>query len=282
MPPEFEADRLIELTDDVFVHVFTRDKLILPHGAAGPLTWPLYQQAGFVAETVHGIGRLGGSPHVAVSIGESGAELPEGFAAANLRQLFGAIDDTQLAVAMRAVQVLEWDRTHRFCGACGRPTEHVGHERARECRPCRLTFYPRISPAMMVLIRDGNRLLLGRGINFPPGRFSALAGFLEAGETIEQAIHREVLEEVNVRIKNLRYFGSQSWPFPNSLMIAFVADYAGGELRADPAELAEAAFFEIDDLPRLPPPLSIARALIDATIAEIRDPGAEPLRIRTW
>lgn len=270
-PPEFEPDRLLSLDDEVVVHVFVRDRLVLPEGAAGPLTWAPYRDAGFSASVVHGIGRLGGRAHVAVGIDEALApSLPTGFSAANLRQLFGVIADEQLAVAMRAVQVLEWDRTHRFCGACGGETEHVGHERARQCVRCRLTFYPRISPAMMVLVRDGPRLLLGRGINFPPGRYSALAGFLEAGETIEQAIHREVLEEVNVRVANLRYFGSQSWPFPNSLMIAFVADYAGGELRHDPAELADAAFFELDELPRLPPRLSIARALIDATIADIR------------
>ncbi|MEZ5652693.1 MAG: NAD(+) diphosphatase [Burkholderiaceae bacterium] len=269
-PPEFEPDRLIGLDDDVVVHVFSRDRLVLPGQTAGPLTWPVYRQAGFEPRLVHGIGRLGGMPHVAVSVGDPEGPLPEGFSATNLRQLFGVIDDQLLAVAMRAVQVLEWDRTHRFCGACGGPTEAVAHERARECRPCRLTFYPRIAPAMMVLIRDGSRLLLGRGINFPPGRYSALAGFLEAGETIEQAIHREVFEEVNVQVSNLRYFGSQSWPFPNSLMIAFVADYAGGELRHDPSELADAAFFELDELPRLPPPLSIARALIDTTIADIR------------
>lgn len=272
-PDDFEPDRLVELTEDAIVHVFSRDKLVLPEGGTGWLTWHVYQAAGFEPLGVHGIGRLAGRTHVAISIGEPDSALPAGFSAANLRQWFGVIEDQQVAMAMRAVQVLEWDRTHRFCGACGSTTEPLGHERARQCPACRLTFYPRIAPAMMVLIRDGRRLLLGRGINFPPGRYSALAGFLEAGETIEQTIHREVLEEVNVRVKNLRYFGSQSWPFPNSLMIAFVADYAGGEVRPDPQELADAGFFDIDDLPRLPPRLSIARALIDGTVAEIRAGG---------
>jgi NAD+ diphosphatase len=150
------------------------------------------------------------------------------------------------------------------------PTERAAHERAMKCPRCRLTVYPRISPAMMALVTDGDRLLLGRGINFPPGRYSALAGFLEAGETIEECVIREVREETRVQIRNPRYFGSQSWPFPNSLMIAFTAEYAGGELQHDPAELADARWFSIDELPQLPPRLSIARALIDATVARIR------------
>ena len=112
--------------------------------------------------------------------------------------------------------------------------------------------------------------MIGRGVNFPPGRYSALAGFLEAGETIEEAVIREVREEVNVEVTNLRYFGSQSWPFPNSLMIAFQAEYAGGDMRHDPAELADAQWFTPENLPQLPPPLSIARALLDATLAELR------------
>jgi NAD+ diphosphatase len=123
---------------------------------------------------------------------------------------------------------------------------------------------------MMVLVTRGDELLLGRGVNFPPGRYSALAGFLEAGETIEACVAREVMEETNVEVRDLRYFGSQSWPFPNSLMIAFTAEYAGGELRHDPAELADAQWFPLDALPHMPPSLSIARALIDATVTRMR------------
>ena len=132
-------------------------------------------------------------------------------------------------------------------------------------------MYPRMSPAMMVSITRGRELLLGRGINFPPGRYSALAGFLEAGETIEQCVHREVMEEVGLRIHNLSYFGSQSWPFPNSLMIAFHAEYRDGEIDYDPSELADAQWFDIDDLPQMPPRLSVARALLDETIHRIRN-----------
>ena len=132
-------------------------------------------------------------------------------------------------------------------------------------------MYPRICPAMMVQVTRGREMLLGRGINFPPGRYSALAGFLEAGETIEQAVHREVMEEVGMRVQNLQYFGSQSWPFPNSLMIAFTAEYRDGELNFDTDELADAQWFDIDALPQLPPRLSVAGALLKHTIQRIRN-----------
>jgi len=125
---------------------------------------------------------------------------------------------------------------------------------------------------MMVLVTHGRQLLLGRGVNFPSGFYSALAGFVEAGESVEETVHREVMEEVNVRVKNLKYFSSQSWPFPNSLMIAFTAEYDGGELRPDPAELVDAQWFDIDEMPRIPPSFSIARALIDHTVQQLRGP----------
>ena len=141
------------------------------------------------------------------------------------------------------------------------PTVTASHERMRSCPRCNLSVYPRISPAMMVLVTRGRQLLLGRGVNFPAGFYSALAGFVEAGETIEQTVHREVMEEVGLRVRNLRYFASQSWPFPNSLMIAFNAEYDGGDLRIDPAELVDAQWFEPEELPRMPPRFSIARAL---------------------
>jgi NAD+ diphosphatase len=186
---------------------------------------------------------------------------------AGLRSLFGLMNDDVVAIAGRANQLLQWDRTHRFCGACATPTVREAHERARRCPACGLSCYPRISPAMMCLVTRGDEILLARNVNFPLGRYSALAGFLEAGESIEDAVHREVREEVGVRVKNLRYFASQSWPFPNSLMIAFTAEYEGGELLPNGHEIAEADWFSHDRLPQLPPKVSIARALIDATLA---------------
>ena len=190
---------------------------------------------------------------------------PPGCEFTGLRRLFGRIDDAFLAVAGRAFQIADWSRTHRFCGVCGTPTARTPGERAMKCR-CGHTAYPRISPAMMVLVRRGDAILLARNVAVPAGgRMSALAGFLEAGESVEEAVHREVREEVGVEVTGLRYFASQSWPFPNSLMLAFTAEYAGGELRPDPAEIAEARWFGPGDaLPELPPLQSISRALIEA------------------
>jgi NAD+ diphosphatase len=194
---------------------------------------------------------------------------PSGARWAGLRSLFGVLPDELVAVASLGNQLLEWDRTHTFCGACATPTVRETNERARRCPSCGLSAYPRISPAMMCLVTRGKQILLARNVNFPAGRYSALAGFLEAGENIEDAVHREVREEVGIEVKNLRYFASQSWPFPNSLMIAFTAEYAGGELTPNGHEIAEADWFDAAHLPQLPPRVSIARALIDDTLVRL-------------
>lgn len=276
-PPGFEIAIDLVLDDDAIAHVFVRDSLVQFSDSPGALPWRFYREMGLVPERVHSLGVHEGRRHVAVGLAEPPGEggriridLPHGLAAQNLRSWYGVVDDATLAIGMRAVQVLEWDRTHRFCGACGTPTHQDPNERAKRCPSCGLTVYPRITPAMMVLVTRGRELLLGRGINFPPGRYSALAGFMEAGETVEDTIHREVFEETNVQVKDLRYFGSQSWPFPNSLMLAYFAEYAGGDMRANPTELADAQWFTPEDLPQLPPRMSISRALIEARLAELR------------
>jgi len=193
------------------------------------------------------------------------AKPPQGFVFKGLRSLFGRLDEETLAIAGRAFQIADWARNHRFCGACGKPMARVAGERAMKCA-CGHTAYPRIAPAMMVLVRKAGAILLARNVAVPAGgRMSALAGFLEPGESVEEAVHREVHEEVGLFVKDLRYFGSQSWPFPGSLMIAFTAEYAGGEIRVEPTEIAEARWFGPGDaLPELPPPQSISRALIAA------------------
>jgi NAD+ diphosphatase len=145
-------------------------------------------------------------------------------------------------------------------------------ERSRECPACGLGAYPRVAPAIMALIRRGpDEVLLARSPRFPPGMYSALAGFVEPGETLEQCLEREVLEEVGVQVENVRYFASQPWPFPHSLMIAFVADWKSGEISVDPLEIEAAQWFKICSLPPLPNPISISRRLIDAVVAEMGD-----------
>jgi NAD+ diphosphatase len=199
---------------------------------------------------------------------------PGGLSWAGLRSLFGAIDDRLFAVIGRAIQIMDWDRSHQFCGRCGTPTVMTTGELARQCPGCGQTHYPRIAPAVMALVRRGDRLLLARSPHFPPGMHSALAGFVEPGESLEQCLRREVREEVGLEVTDLRYFSSQPWPFPHSLMIAFTCEYAGGEIVPEPGEIEAAAWFDLDNLPVLPNRISIARRLIDATIAQIRSEKA--------
>jgi NAD+ diphosphatase len=192
-------------------------------------------------------------------------EIPSG-EAIPLRAIFQTGGAEVFALAGRATQLLDWQKNHRYCGHCGSATLIKSGELAMECTRCGLLAYPRISPAVMVLVRDGDKLLLARSPHFKPGVFSALAGFVEPGETLEECAIREVREEVGIEIANLRYFHSQPWPFPNSLMIAFFADYAGGTITPDPKEIEAAEWFALDSLPTLPDPISISRRLIDAAL----------------
>jgi NAD+ diphosphatase len=206
------------------------------------------------------------------------APLPDGFLADGLRGLYGRLDDDAFAVAGRAVQVLAWDRTHHYCGQCGTLTENQPHERAKRCPACGLVSYPRLSPAIIIAVTrdtpEGKRLLLARNHRFPAGRYSVVAGYVEPGETLEECAQREVCEEVGIDIRAIRYFGSQPWPFPNSLMIGFTAEYADGEITLEDSEIAEAGWFAPDALPNLPPKMSIARRLIDTFVAENLPTGA--------
>ena len=198
------------------------------------------------------------------------AQAPAGMSWEGLRTLFSVLDDAHFALAGRALQLVDWDRTHQFCGRCGARTEAKAEERVRVCPACRLSAYPRVAPAVMALVRRGRELLLGRSPHFPAGMYSALAGFVEPGESLEQCLAREVAEEVGVRLGATHYFASQSWPFPHSLMIAFVCEWEGGELRPDASEIEAASWFDVLQLPKLPSKISIARRLIDAVAAEMR------------
>ena len=207
---------------------------------------------------------------IAVEHVAADALAPEGSRWAGLRSLFGVMPDDLVAIAGRASQLGVGAPPHPFWGVSPPPTTPAKTNRPRRCPACGHAAYPRISPAMMCLVTRGDEILLARNVNFPAGRYSALAGFLEAGESIEDAVHREVEEEVGIKVSNLRYFSSQSWPFPHSLMIAFTAEYAGGALRPDGAEIAEADWFRADNLPQLPPRVSIARELIEDTLARFQ------------
>jgi NAD+ diphosphatase len=180
-----------------------------------------------------------------------------------VRRLLGEVDDELLGIAGRANQMIHWAQTHKFCGRCGQPTRDMENERAKICPPCGLINYPRVSPAVIVAVLNGHRLLLARSTRIGSSYHSVLAGFVEPGETLEDCVRREVKEEVGIRVKNIRYFGSQPWPFPNALMVAFTAEYAGGDIRVNPSEIVDAEWFDAAALPRIPGKWSISRQLID-------------------
>jgi NAD+ diphosphatase len=211
---------------------------------------------------------------VAVELSDA-AEPPDGMAFENLRRLHSQLDDGLLGLAVRAIHIVEWDRGNQFCPRCARPVARVDGEYAKRCAECQTNAYPRLSPAVIMLVRRGDSILLARNARFPLPMYSTLAGFVEPGETLEQAVHREIREEAGIEVRDLTYFGSQPWPFPDSLMIAFNAVYAGGELVPDPTELSDARWFRLDQLPPVPPRISIARRLIDAWVAgQGGDPNA--------
>jgi NAD+ diphosphatase len=181
-----------------------------------------------------------------------------------LRRLFTEYGELFFRIAGTGSQLLTWDRTHKFCGACGALNTESTVERAKVCPSCGLVQYPRISPAVIVAIVKGDRILLARGARFRNTEmFSVLAGYVESGETLEECVQREVREEVGIEVGNIAYFSSQQWPFPHSLMVGFTAEHRAGGIREDGVEILEAGWFTADNLPRIPEKPSIARRLID-------------------
>lgn len=217
---------------------------------------------GAAASWIHYVGEWDGRPCCAAVVPVDVAGRAA-LAWKGLRGLFGQIEEELVWAAGRAGQIVHWHTRHLFCGACGRPTADHPGERAKICEGCGLVFHPRVSPAVIVAVVREERLLLAHAARFPGSFYSVLAGFVEPGESLEECVRREVFEEVGIRVADIRYFGSQPWPFPDSLMIAFTADYAEGEIRVDSKEIADAGWFAADALPQIPPPISIARRLID-------------------
>ncbi|WP_432695392.1 NAD(+) diphosphatase [Marinobacterium sp. YM272] len=186
-----------------------------------------------------------------------------GYTRVDLRAELSMAEEAHFSRLARAAQIAVWHDQHRFCGRCGARSKRAAGELAKRCPECELVVYPRISPCIIVLVTDGDRCLLAHNTRFPEGRYSTLAGFIEAGETAEAAVAREIMEEVGVEVTNIRYAHSQAWPFPHSLMLGFYADYAGGEICPDGEEIDLAGWFTADDLPQLPPTFTISRQLIE-------------------
>lgn len=213
------------------------------------------------------LGTLDGVPCLACETDEA-ASLPPDVEAVGLRALFGRLPDVQSTLAGYASQMLHWRRTSLFCPVCGHATEPGGDGWARRCPQCGYTRYPHVSPAVLALVSDGDRLLLVH----KPGwgaMHSIIAGFVEPGESLEECVRREVMEEAGIEVTDIIYQGSQPWPFPHQLMVGFTARYVGGELKIDDAELDGAAWFTRDALPDLPSPISLSRQIIDAWIGAV-------------
>ena len=187
--------------------------------------------------------------------------------AGSLYTLLGRIPDPLFAAYGRAIQLLTWRRDHRFCGRCGAATVLVDHDRGLNCGSCAHTVYPRLSPCAIVLVTRGREMLLASAVGSGGRFYSTLAGFVEPGERVEETVHREVFEEVGVRVSDLRYFDSQPWPFPGQLMLGFHATWREGSILVDPNEIEHADWFTEDDMPPIPPQSSIAGRLIHSFLA---------------
>ena len=251
--------------DDAWYFVFMQGELICKseQRVLSPITAGDYRWFDVENQTKQFLGHYGNVPCFAI---KAKGAIPEGYTPVSLRALLGKTKQSLFYLAGRAQQIVDWFENHRFCGRCG--SEMVLHpqDRAMTCESCRLVNYPRLSPSIIVLVTKGDEMLLARNANWPTNMYSTLAGFVEAGESIEQTVHREVFEEVGLRVKNLRYFGSQSWPFPNSLMLGFHAEYDCGDIVCQAGEIADAQWFTKDSLPQTPPKTAISGWLIDEFI----------------
>ena len=180
----------------------------------------------------------------------------------DMRDLLASEDRFMFQLIGRALQLLRWENTHRFCGQCGIPTERAGNEIMRYCEPCDLRLYPRVSPCVIMLVHRGDDILLAQRPGTQSTWYTIQAGFIEAGESAEEAVSREIMEETGLTLDSLEYFGSEAWPFPGQLMIGYIAESLEGELTPDPSELANADWFDYRDLPEIPSEHSISGQLI--------------------
>ncbi|MCY4056485.1 MAG: NAD(+) diphosphatase [Gammaproteobacteria bacterium] len=264
---ETEPPAGLDVADALYFVCLGDDLLsISEQGVPRPVTADEFRWVDLEVDYKHYLGRWEGRACYAL---RATGSVPEGFALAGLRAWLGRVEPDFFSLAGRAKQIVEWHRDHRPCGRCGAPNQDHPTDRAKLCPSCGLTTYPRLSPSIIVLVRRGEEMLLARNAAWPSSMFSTLAGFVEPGESIEQTVHREVGEEVGLAVENLRYLGSQSWPFPNSLMLGFHADYRAGEIVCRDGEIAEARWFHFSQLPNVPGGTAISRWLIDAFVDEM-------------
>ena len=202
----------------------------------------------------------------------SESKIDDGTMLTPLRNLLGRIPDSLFTVCSRSIQLSEWYKNNQFCGACGSKMQRHNSERAMFCTCNNLLIYPKISPCIIVLVTKGEELLLAHNKNFPGAFYSTLAGFIEAGESAESAIHREIYEEVKIKVKNIQYYGSQSWPFPSQLMLGYHAEYLEGDITPDGEEIDSADWFNYKKLPQVPTGnISISGQLIESYIEKLKN-----------
>jgi NAD+ diphosphatase len=207
------------------------------------------------------LGNLQDQPCYAAEV--KNGNYPPDWSFMDLRSVYFDLEEDIYLLAGRAIQIINWDKNHQFCGKCGTPTETMDEEMAKFCPECGFTSFTRLSPAVITAIIKEGKLLMAKHTYHRSNRYGLIAGFVEAGETLEEAVQRETMEEVGLKVKNIEYFGSQPWPYPHSLMIGFTAEYESGDIEVDGEEIAHAKWFDVDDLPEIPSRISIAGELID-------------------
>ncbi len=248
-----------------FWFIFKKHRLLI-NVDKGPVSIPLYDdilKSALEPENPLYLGALNGYPCYSADLGADAA-LPPNMQFRGLRELFGLLTDDLWTTAGYALHITEWDRGYLYCNRCGQALEYKEDERAKICSKCRLINYPRINPCIIVALTMGDQILLARSGRFPKGTlYSVLAGYVEPGETLEACVRREIKEEVNLEVKNIHYFSSQPWPFSSSLMIAFTAEYAKGDIKIDGKEIVEAGWYAAHRLPDVPGQGSISGRLID-------------------
>ena len=261
---ELRAFPIPTQTEKGYWFVFINDKILL-HRYNSVYTIPSLeelQQCSVYPQNTFYLGRLDGTPCFAGIVPNDLAS-SDSYELLGLRQLHGLIEDELFWLAARAFHLVNWDRNNQFCGRCGSKMEYKANEHSKHCPSCNYTAYTKISPAVIVAVTKGDTILLAQNALNKSGMYSVLAGFVEPGESLEECVAREIKEEAGIEIKNIQYFGSQPWPFPDSLMVGFTAEYAGGDLVLDKNELSAADWFTRDNMPQVPGKLSISRSLID-------------------
>lgn len=250
---------------NAYYYIFSRNHILVKEETRGTVSIPFLEGGETDAlglRHIHFLGKHGEFPCWSAGISEKNQ--PEGYKWVRLRALYGKVDDTIWGIAGYARQMNDWNRDFKFCGRCGTLTDNKNDENAKVCPACDLVSYPRISPAIITAVVKDDQLLLARGVRFPNTKmFSVLAGFVEPGESLEECVSREVFEETGIRVRDISYFKSQPWPFPDSLMIGFTARYDGGELEIDTREIVQAGWFRADNLPLVPAGYTLAGELIE-------------------